>query len=66
MTDQHKHCPVCQKPMPLSEKTCSPKCEEVYMENQRKIAKSRRYLYVVFIIFVLIFLYVTLKSKLGL
>ena len=47
MTDQHKHCPMCKKPIPLSEKFCSPSCEQVYLENQRKIAKTRRILYVV-------------------
>ena len=42
MTDQHKHCPMCSKPIPLSEKFCSPKCEQIYMENQRKVAKSAK------------------------
>jgi predicted nucleic acid-binding Zn ribbon protein len=66
MTDQHKHCPMCQKPIPLSEKFCSPNCEQVYLENQRKIAKTRRILYALFGIFIVLFLVLTLRSKIGL
>lgn len=65
MTDQHKHCPMCQKPIPLSEKFCSPNCEQIYLENQKKIAKTRRMLYIVFGIFVVLFLILTLRSKVG-
>ena len=66
MTDQHKHCPMCQKPIPLSEKFCSPNCEQIYMENQRKIAKTRRILYIAFAAFILIWIFITFRSKIGL
>ena len=66
MTDQHKHCPMCQKPIPLSEKFCSPKCEQIYMENQRKIAKSRKVLYIAFAAFIIIWIFFTLRGKIGL
>jgi predicted nucleic acid-binding Zn ribbon protein len=66
MTDQHKHCPMCQKPIPLSEKFCSPKCEQIYTENQKKIAKSRKILYIAFGIFILIWIFFTLRGKIGL
>ncbi|MBZ2165348.1 MULTISPECIES: DUF2116 family Zn-ribbon domain-containing protein [Methanobacterium] len=66
MTDQHKHCPMCQKPIPLSEKFCSPKCEQIYNENQRKVAKSRRVLYIIFAVFIIIWLFFTLKGRIGL
>jgi predicted nucleic acid-binding Zn ribbon protein len=46
MIDQHKHCPICQKPIPLSEKFCSPTCEQLYLENQKKIEKTRKMLYI--------------------
>jgi predicted nucleic acid-binding Zn ribbon protein len=65
MNDQHKHCPMCQKPIPLSEKFCSPKCEQIYIENQRKITKSRRLLYIVFAVFIIIWLLFTFRSKIG-
>jgi predicted nucleic acid-binding Zn ribbon protein len=66
MTDQHKHCPICQKPIPLSEKFCSSKCEQIYMENQRKIAKSRKILYIAFAAFIVVLIFFTLRSKMGL
>jgi predicted nucleic acid-binding Zn ribbon protein len=66
MTDQHKHCPLCQKPIPLSEKFCSPKCEQIYLENQRKIAKSRKILYIAFAVFIIIWIFFTLRGKIGL
>ena len=65
MTDQHKHCPMCQKPIPLSEKFCSTQCEQIYMANQRKIAKSRRILYIAFAAFILIWIFFTFRGKLG-
>jgi predicted nucleic acid-binding Zn ribbon protein len=57
MTDQHKHCPMCGTPMPMSEKFCSPKCEQIYSENQNKVNRTRKILYVAFAIFILIWLY---------
>jgi predicted nucleic acid-binding Zn ribbon protein len=57
---------MCQKPIPLSEKFCSPKCEQVYMENQRKIAKSRKMLYIAFATFIVIWILITFRSKIGL
>ncbi|MDD3984635.1 MAG: DUF2116 family Zn-ribbon domain-containing protein [Methanobacterium sp.] len=66
MIDQHKHCPMCQTPIPLSEKFCSPKCEQSYIVNQKKIAKSRRTLYIIFAVFIILWLLFTLKGKIGL
>ena len=57
MTDQHKHCPMCGTPMPMSEKFCSPKCEQIYQDNQSKVNRTRRILYVAFTVFILIWLY---------
>ncbi|WJI09221.1 DUF2116 family Zn-ribbon domain-containing protein [Methanobacterium sp. CWC-01] len=57
MTDQHKHCPMCGTPMPMSEKFCSPKCEQIYNVNQNKVKRTRRILYVAFAVFILIWLY---------
>jgi predicted nucleic acid-binding Zn ribbon protein len=66
MTDQHKHCPMCQKPVPLSEKFCSPKCEQIYRENQNKVAKTRKMLYILFAAFILIWIFFTIRGKFGL
>jgi predicted nucleic acid-binding Zn ribbon protein len=57
---------MCQKPIPLSEKFCSPKCEQIYMENQRKIAKSRKILYIAFAAFIVVWILITFRSKIGL
>ena len=66
MTDQHKHCPMCSKPIPLSEKFCSPKCEQIYTENQRKVAKSRKLLYIAFAAFIIIWVFFSLRGRIGL
>jgi predicted nucleic acid-binding Zn ribbon protein len=65
MIDQHKHCPICQKPIPLSEKFCSPNCEQLYLENQKKIEKTRKMLYIAFGVFIVLFLLLTFRSKIG-
>jgi predicted nucleic acid-binding Zn ribbon protein len=65
MTDQHKHCPMCQKPIPLSEKFCSPNCEQIYKVNQQKIEKTRKMLYIAFAVFIVLFLLLTFRSKIG-
>jgi predicted nucleic acid-binding Zn ribbon protein len=57
MTDQHKHCPMCGTPMPMSEKFCSPKCEQTYNVNQNKVNRTRKILYVAFAVFILVWLY---------
>lgn len=57
MTDVHKHCPVCNTPIPLEEVTCSPKCQKVFEAKQAQFRRSRIILYVVMIIFVLVFAY---------
>ena len=54
------------KPIPLSEKFCSPKCEQIYRENQNKVAKTRKMLYVLFAAFIIIWIFFTLRGKFGL
>ncbi|MCC7562632.1 MAG: DUF2116 family Zn-ribbon domain-containing protein [Methanobrevibacter arboriphilus] len=57
MTDMHKHCPVCNTPIPLDETTCSPKCQKVLRDRQAKMKRSRMILFVVMVIFILVFAY---------
>lgn len=66
MVEQHKHCPICATPIPMSERYCSPNCEQIAIENQKKIKKSRRLLYGIFAIFILAWLFFMLKGKIGL
>ncbi|HML04636.1 MAG TPA: DUF2116 family Zn-ribbon domain-containing protein [Methanobacterium sp.] len=63
MVDQHKHCPMCGKPIPLDERFCSPKCEQTFTERQRKVAKTRKIIYIALAAFIIIYLVFTLKGK---
>jgi predicted nucleic acid-binding Zn ribbon protein len=64
MTEPHKHCPACGTPIPMSERVCSPRCEQVVAENQKKIKRTRNMLYGLFAVFILVWLYFSLKGKL--
>ena len=64
MVDQHKHCPMCGKPIPMDEKFCSPKCEQIFAERQRKVMKTRRIMYIILAAILIIYLLYTLKGKL--
>lgn len=61
MTEPHKHCPVCGKPVPMSETVCSAQCQQVIAENQRKVRKTRMILYGAFAVFILIWLLYAFK-----
>lgn len=51
--EQHKHCKVCNKPIPLDEEFCSEKCRKEY-EDLVDSRKKRQYvLYALFIIFLI-------------
>ena len=63
MVDQHKHCPMCGKPIPLDERFCSPNCERILTERQRKITKTKRIMYIAFAALIIIYLLFTLKGK---
>ena len=41
--DQHTHCQICGKPIPLDEQFCSQKCREEY-ENLINKRKKRMYI----------------------
>lgn len=62
--DQHKHCPMCGKPIPLDERFCSPKCEQILAERQKKVAKTRKVIYIAFAALVIIYLLFALRGKL--
>lgn len=57
MVDIHKHCPVCNTPIPLEETTCSSKCQKVLEKSQAQVRRSRMILYIVMIVFIIIFAY---------
>ncbi|MDO5851641.1 MAG: DUF2116 family Zn-ribbon domain-containing protein [Methanobacteriaceae archaeon] len=61
--EQHFHCPACGKPMPTSEKFCSPDCEEAFKQRELAMRKQRRILYIVIAAFVIIWIVLLLKGK---
>jgi len=63
MVDVHKHCPVCGTPVPLAETTCSSKCQQVLDEKAEKFNKNRKILYILFIVFIGVWAYMTFFNK---
>jgi predicted nucleic acid-binding Zn ribbon protein len=63
MTDIHKHCPICNTPIPLDELTCSPKCQKVLEDRQAKVKRSRIILSFVMVAFVLVFAYMVIFNN---
>jgi predicted nucleic acid-binding Zn ribbon protein len=64
MTDIHKHCPICGTPIPLEERVCSQKCQDVLEEQQAKIKKSRRTLTILMIVFIVVFAFIMFFNNL--
>ncbi|WP_409199735.1 DUF2116 family Zn-ribbon domain-containing protein [Methanobrevibacter sp. DSM 116169] len=62
MIESHKHCPICGAPIPLKERVCSPDCEKVYNDRVNKSQKSRIVLFIVLLIFIGIWAYMTFLS----
>ena len=65
MTKPHKHCPVCGISIPAEERFCSPKCENVYLERARKVAKTRRMFYLIFAVIIIVYILFVFRGKLG-
>ena len=63
MIEPHKHCPGCGAPMPMSEKYCSPKCQQVITENRKKVDKTKRIIYILFAAFILIWIFFMLRGQ---
>ncbi len=65
MVDQHKHCPMCGTPIPMDERFCSPRCEQIMAEIKRKVAKTRKIFYLAFAALIIIYIiFVVLRGKL--
>ena len=54
MIDPHKHCPVCQTPIPLNETTCSDKCQNVLDSKKGQVNRGKMIVNVVMIIVLII------------
>ncbi len=54
--EQHKHCKICAKPIPLDEDFCSEKCREEY-EGLMEKKKKRRYIFYVLLAVLFVVMY---------
>jgi predicted nucleic acid-binding Zn ribbon protein len=63
MIEPHKHCPACGTPMPMTERYCSPKCQQTIEENRKKVKRTKNFLYILFAVFILVWLYFMLRGK---
>ena len=58
--EPHKHCPICGTPIPLNELVCSPDCQKVWDNRINQTKRSRIILFVVIVIFIIVWAYMTL------
>ncbi len=63
MTKPHKHCPMCGTSIPMDERFCSPNCEKIFAERQRKVLRTRRIMYAVFALIIIIYLVYILRGR---
>ncbi|HTX61095.1 MAG TPA: DUF2116 family Zn-ribbon domain-containing protein [Methanobacterium sp.] len=64
VVEPHKHCPGCGAPMPMSERYCSPRCQQSITEKQKKVNKTKTYIYILFAVFIIIWVVFMLRGKL--
>jgi len=63
MTKPHKHCPTCGTPVPMNERFCSPKCEQIVVERQQKVMRTRKIMYMLFAALIIIYLMYVLRGR---
>ncbi len=56
--EQHKHCRICQKPVPLEEDFCSEKCREEY-DDLLSSRKKKQYIVYALLVVLLIVMVLT-------
>lgn len=54
VVEAHRHCAICGRPIPMSESFCSDKCQQQYELKKQQVAKQRRILYAVVLLFIVI------------
>lgn len=62
MIEDHKHCIVCGKPVEMDRFVCSPSCEDILKQQQKRMARSRTIMMVIFVVMIIV---IVLLSKLG-
>ncbi|MEM2866404.1 MAG: DUF2116 family Zn-ribbon domain-containing protein [Candidatus Hadarchaeales archaeon] len=63
MVEDHRHCPVCGKPVEKEKIFCSPSCEELFRAQQEKLKRARLLSFL--LVFLLLFLLLVLSSLSG-
>ena len=58
MIDVHKHCPVCNTPIPLEETTCSDKCQKALDDRQAQVKKGKLIMNVIMVVVLILVAYV--------
>lgn len=59
--ENHRHCAICGKPIPISESFCSDNCQEQYQLKQQQVAKQRKILYGIVAIFIIVYVVMVIK-----
>ncbi|HID60272.1 MAG TPA: DUF2116 family Zn-ribbon domain-containing protein [Hadesarchaea archaeon] len=63
MIEDHKHCIVCGKATGADKFFCSPSCEDVFKKQQKRMARSRMVMLILFVaLFVVIMVISSLRS----
>jgi predicted nucleic acid-binding Zn ribbon protein len=63
MIEDHKHCIVCGKPVEMDKFVCSPSCEDILKQQQKRMARSRTIMMVLLIVvFIVIMVISSLRS----
>jgi len=62
MIEDHKHCIVCGKPVEMDKFVCSPSCEDILKQQQKRMARSRTIMMVIFVVMIIV---IVLLSRVG-
>ncbi|MEW6222639.1 MAG: DUF2116 family Zn-ribbon domain-containing protein [Candidatus Hadarchaeota archaeon] len=61
MVEEHKHCIVCGKATAPDKLICSPSCDHLLKEQQKRMKKSRT---IMLVLFIVMFMVIMLSSML--
>lgn len=57
MREDHRHCMVCGRATSPEKSFCSPSCEEVFRRHQKRLARVRSFMMLLFVLFLLLILF---------
>lgn len=60
MTEEHRHCIVCGKVIPPDKFFCSPACENIYNQQQKRMSRMRHTMMAVMVVMVVMILILSL------